>query len=420
MKILGIETSCDETAVCIVEASGGLEKPSFKILGDALFSQVKTHEQYGGVFPALAKREHAKNLVPLLHKALEQAAHKNAPLSPTSPSSSLNIDNSGDALSKIKTLLEREYNLFEDTKKIIESTTKPDIDAIVVTAGPGLEPALWVGINFAQALGIAWNIPVIPANHMEGHIISPLLGKEEAKVVIFPALALLISGGHTELVLMKNWREYNVIGQTRDDAVGEAFDKVARLLSLPYPGGPHVSKLATEARAETTTFSPPFQGEVAEGRGAIKLPRPMLKSPDYDFSFSGIKTAVLYALQNLQATQQSKYLSEETKKEFALEFENAVTEVLITKTKKALEEYGAKTLILGGGVVANTYIREQFKKMVQEYGDVTLLIPEINHATDNAVMIAAAGYLNIISQTKDSHVLSTNFKEIKAQGNLRL
>jgi N6-L-threonylcarbamoyladenine synthase len=283
--------------------------------------------------------------------------------------------------------------------------------------GPGLEPALWVGINFARALGIAWNIPVIPANHMEGHVISPLLSKEGMPKagVVFPALALLISGGHTELVLIKNWLKYEVIGQTRDDAVGEAFDKVARLLSLPYPGGPEISKLAEEARIAHTTPQ-------------IKLPRPMLHTDDFDFSFSGIKTSVLYALRKNYPTPTLDelrsplpksggagvgFIPDEVKKSTALEFENAVTEVLVAKTQKAIEHYGIKTLILGGGVIANTHIRKSFQKLVEEYPETNLLIPDVSHSTDNAVMIAAAGYLNILAGAKHSDVIT-------AQGNLAL
>jgi N6-L-threonylcarbamoyladenine synthase len=236
---------------------------------------------------------------------------------------------------------------------------------------------------------------------MEGHVVSPLI--ESNTKVQFPALALLISGGHTELVHIKDWTEYEVIGRTRDDAIGEAFDKVARLLSLPYPGGPHISKLAAQGREQNVT--PRYQ-----------FPRPMINSKDFDFSFSGIKTAVLYKIQNQQSHPQiSKTfeLSPDIKIEIALEFENAVTEVLITKTKKALEEYGAKTLILGGGVIANTYIREQFKKLIEEYSDVQLLIPEFKHSTDNAVMIAAAAYINDLKG--NIHPI-----ELKAQGNLSL
>ncbi|MDQ3018863.1 MAG: tRNA (adenosine(37)-N6)-threonylcarbamoyltransferase complex transferase subunit TsaD [bacterium] len=386
MKILGIETSCDETAVCVVEAKGDLERPHFRILGDALYSQAKTHAEYGGVFPQLAKREHARNLPPLLRKAVQDAGLFKNLIKPLDTAFAQTLAE----------ILEREVGLFETTREVLESMEKPDIDAIAVTHGPGLEPALWVGINFARALGLAWNIPVIPANHMEGHIVSPLLSpsfsKEGVGGVQFPALALLISGGHTELVLMTSWLDYKVIGKTRDDAVGEAFDKVARLLELGYPGGPMISKLAEEARIAHTTPK-------------VKLPRPMLNTPDYDFSFSGIKTSVLYSLKKIDN------VDEQTKKEYALEFENAVTEVLVKKTQKALDEHSIKTLILGGGVVANTYIRKEFEKLISEYSDVTLLIPDIKDSTDNAVMIAAAGYFNILAGKKGA-------TDIKATGNL--
>ncbi len=382
MKVLGIETSCDETAICVLEAEGDINNPQFKILGNALFSQVKIHEQYGGVFPMVAKREHAKNIMPLTKHALGNAKLLTAG----------KLELSAEKLEKIKAILEREQDLYPVFEEFILNTVKPDIELITVTSGPGLEPALWVGISFARALGLAWDIPVLPTNHMEGHVLSPLLHSQEK--IEFPALALLISGGHTELVLIKNWLEYEVIGRTRDDAVGEAFDKVARLLSLPYPGGPEISRLAADARAEKVTSS-------------IILPRPMLKSPDLDFSFSGIKTAVLYALKKIPD------VSENIKKEIALEFENAVTEVLIAKTKKALELYNAKTLILGGGVIANAYIRQEFKKLSADYGELKLLIPEIAMSTDNAVMIAIAGYLNYVTK----HAIP---ETIKAQGNLSL
>jgi N6-L-threonylcarbamoyladenine synthase len=400
MKILGIETSCDETAVCILEAQGGLNKPNFNVLGNALYSQVKIHAEYGGVFPALAKREHAKNLVPLFKKVLEDASMYHPGHSPAKPDQATPLNlrgGEGELYEKLKLILEREHGLFEQTLELLNTIERPDIDAIAVTSGPGLEPALWVGINFARALGEAWNIPVIPTNHMEGHIVSVLLKNTDVSIE-FPALALLISGGHTELVIMKNWLEYEIIGQTRDDAVGEAFDKVARLLGLPYPGGPQISKLAHDARTAHST--PPFI-----------LPRPMIKSDDYDFSFSGIKTAVLYALKKIQG--KTPELDQEIKKEMSLEFENAVTEVLIAKVKKALEEFEIKTLILGGGVIANTYIREEFKKLVEGFPGIKLLIPEINLSTDNAVMIAMAAYLNISA----GKILQTN---IQAEGNLKL
>lgn len=379
MKILGIETSCDETAVSIIEATGDIMSPSFKILGDALYSQAKTHAKFGGVFPSLAKREHAKNLAPLLEKVLtDSGMNKNG---------KTEFDER-----KLKHILEREPGLFETLSQILNKFERPDIDAIAVTAGPGLEPALWVGINFARALGIAWNIPVLPSNHMEGHIASVLLSSQNK--VNFPALALLISGGHTELVLIKNWLDYEVIGKTKDDAVGEAFDKVARILSLPYPGGPHISKLAEQARSESIIPK-------------IKFPRPMLKTPDFDFSFSGLKTSVLYSAKKLEE------ISDQDKKEFALEFENAVTEVLVEKTRKALEEYSAKTLIIGGGVVANKFIRKSFEELVSKYSDTGLFLPELSHSTDNSLMIAVAGYLNWLSGKRGETIF-------EAKGNLSL
>ncbi len=381
MKILGIETSCDETAVCILDASGSDTQPVFKVLGNALFSQIKTHAQYGGVFPALAKREHALNLTPLLQKALEEAGLYKQ----TTHAKNHELEK------ELQTLLEREPGLFEAFIELFNQIQKPDIEAIAVTAGPGLEPALWVGINFALALGKAWNIPVYPTNHMAGHILSPLLSGESIE---FPALAFLISGGHTELVEMNSWLSYKVIGKTRDDAVGEAFDKVARILDLPYPGGPEISKLAAEARAENI---------VSE----FSLPRPMLKSPDLDFSFSGIKTAVLYTAKKCTP------LSPEQKKSLALEFENAVTEVLITKVSKVLEQQEVKTLILGGGVIANTFIRESFIELNKKFPETKLLIPAKDLATDNAVMIAMAGYINIKNGQQPAQA-------IMAQGNMSL
>ncbi|MEY4602101.1 MAG: hypothetical protein RL292_42, partial [Candidatus Parcubacteria bacterium] len=289
MIILGIETSCDETAVCVVEATGGLESPSFKILGNGLFSQVALHAQYGGVYPNLAKREHGKNLPPLLQKALQEATLWHSNVSdrkailelPVSHPSYLSNESyppySPELWEKIEHIFAKEHGVFEVFKASLEHMTRPQIDLITVTAGPGLEPALWVGISFAQALGELWNIPVLPTNHMEGHIASVLLRTDEINnqngkiknAIHFPALALLISGGHTELVKIENWGNYKKIGQTRDDAVGEAFDKVARMLSLPYPGGPEVSKRAQLAREKNLPK-------------VFTLPRPMIHSHDFD------------------------------------------------------------------------------------------------------------------------------------------
>jgi N6-L-threonylcarbamoyladenine synthase len=381
MKILGIETSCDETALSLIDATGEATNPEFKVLETALFSQIELHKEFGGVYPSLAKREHAKNLIPLLEKLLENHTEKLAEKSELSP----------EQIKTLEEIFSREPELLELFLKYIPSIKKPTIDMIAVTYGPGLEPALWVGINFARALSYIWQIPVMPTNHMEGHIVSVL--KDSQDPIEFPMISLLISGGHTELVLIKNWGEYQIIGQTLDDAVGEAFDKVARLMDLEYPGGPKVSKLAAQAR---TT-------ELQEDE--ISLPRPMLNSGDYNFSFSGIKTAVLYLIQKLQKENR---FDENMKKAVALDFENAVTEVLFKKTKQAVEEFSACRLIIGGGVIANQHIRDTFSQL-----DIEVSVPEFELATDNAVMIAMAGYI------KSFRCNPEIFPEIKAEGNLK-
>lgn len=398
MRILSIETSCDETAVSIVEASGGLEKPVFAILGNSLFSQVELHKEYGGVFPNLAKREHAKNLVPLLIKTLTEASLVE---------SSQQLVAGENTWEEIQKILEKEYGLYELFKDALEKIATPGIDVIAVTSGPGLEPALWVGISFARALSKLWNIPAIGVNHMEGHITSVLLNGSDgdknnelvitnnAKGVQFPALALLISGGHTELVETRAWGQYSIIGQTRDDAVGEAFDKVARLLGLPYPGGPEISRLAQTAR----------ESQIPQ---TVTLPRPMIHSGNLDFSFSGLKTAVLYYIRD------HGELSETDKSDIAREFEDAVVDVLLTKTIEALEQTGAQTLIIAGGVIANKKIREEFALLEKEYPDLHILTPEFKHATDNSIMIASAGYI----QTLLYPDLLTRERQIIAEGNL--
>ncbi|MEI7480169.1 MAG: hypothetical protein WCJ59_00915, partial [bacterium] len=243
MRILGIETSCDETAVSLIEATGELPKPTFKVLGDSLYSQIAIHAQYGGVFPMMAKRHHALNIVQLLVKTLQEAGEYHE--------ATISLDAELEA--KIVKLLEREDDLGKDILNLAKKIQAPKIDAIAVTFGPGLEPALWVGVNFARALSLLWNIPIIPTNHMQGHIYSVLLSTTgEMQPINFPIVSLLISGGHTELVKLIDWTKAEVIGRTRDDAVGEAFDKVARILGLPYPGGPEISKLADQHRAEST------------------------------------------------------------------------------------------------------------------------------------------------------------------------
>src|SRR3989344_5512577 len=400
MIILGIETSCDETAISVVEAKGDLQNLSFKVLGSAIQSQIKMHAEFGGVVPNLAKREHIKNLPIVYKEALEKSG------------------------------------LSEDK-----------LGMIAVTVGPGLEPALWTGIKFAEELGKRCGLPVIPTNHMIGHIASVLINKTEEfsisnfqfsnRKLEFPTVALLISGGHTELVFMKSWVEREKIGETQDDAVGEAFDKVARMLGLPYPGGPGISKLAEEARAKNIYLE-------------TKFPRPMIHSKNFNFSFSGLKTAVLYYLkkkisQKQQSLEQTGYFSTEKSPPshasrapkvalenvassspllhlgeglggevviaVAREFEDAVIETLISKTKAAIEKYSPKTLIIGGGVIANKALRENFLKLSKNYSGMKILIPEKSLTTDNATMIAAAGYIEYLRNNKPN-------RKLKAQGNL--
>jgi N6-L-threonylcarbamoyladenine synthase len=391
MKILGIETSCDETAVCVLEAHGGVSTAQFTVLGNALYSQIAVHKEYGGVFPALAKREHAKNLVPLLGQAL-RAAHILSPIDQENPSktSAEYLQYITNKKTELQTLLEREAGLFDDLWKFINEYERPTVDMITVTMGPGLEPALWVGVNFSKALAIAWNLPVYPINHLEGHVLSPLIEAHQLQKIAFPALSLIISGGHTELVIIKDWLDYEVIGQTKDDAVGEAFDKVARMLDLPYPGGPEISKLAEQ-------FSEKEKKEIKE-KYNVAFPRPMISSDNFDFSFSGLKTSVLYFIKKLKETNAdlAAGLTPEIKAVIAQEFQNAVTDVLVSKTQKAFEQYGVKNLILGGGVTANTHIRQAFEKMILQSPHIHLIIPPITISTDNAVMIAVAGYFNFL------------------------
>ncbi len=359
MRILAIETSCDDTAVSLVEAGGDLSAPQFTVLAHEVSSQTATHAAWGGVVPALAKREHGKNLVPLLTQVLTK----------------VEVSEDKPEINKIELekILEREVELKDNLINFLSKTPVPKIDAIAVTQGPGLEPALWVGLNAARALALAWGKPLIPANHLEGHIISPLT---EPITIKFPALALIVSGGHTELDLVHEWGKYEQIGATRDDAVGEAFDKVARLMGLSYPGGPEISRLASYCQGVALTEK-------------WQLPRPMIDSPDFDFSFSGLKTAVRYAI------EKHGEMSEKDKQTLAHEFQNAVIDVLTVKTKKALEQFNIQTLIIGGGVVANVALRESFTNLAKE-NNLTLLLPNQALSTDNATMIAMAAYIRYL------------------------
>jgi len=389
MIILSIETSCDETAISIVEAEGEFPHATYEILGDALWSQIDIHAEYGGVFPALAKREHARTIVPMMEKALNEAG--------------LEVEGesevSSDIETKIKTLLEREPGLADLLLDFHKKNGPLPIDLIAVTNGPGLEPALWVGVNFAKAIALLSDTSVIGVNHMEGHILASIYDADrdnQLSDISFPTISLLISGGHTELILMKDWGDYTKVGQTRDDAAGEAYDKVARLLGIPYPGGPAVAKLAEEARKRKLP-------QYAE------LPSPMLHSKDLDFSFSGLKTAVRYAVQD-------KVLNDDEKSAIARDFEDAVTAVIVKKSISAIEEYGAKTLIVGGGVSANTHIKRSLETvLINEYPEVTSYFPAPGLSTDNSIMIALAGHAR---STKA--LLPTGTDVIRADGNRSL
>ncbi|WP_079504163.1 tRNA (adenosine(37)-N6)-threonylcarbamoyltransferase complex transferase subunit TsaD [Mesobacillus jeotgali] len=307
--IMGIETSCDETAVAIV-------KNGREILANVVASQIESHKRFGGVVPEIASRHHVEQITLVLEEALAQA----------------NMD--------IK-----------------------ELDAIAVTEGPGLVGALLIGVNAAKALAFANGIPLIGIHHIAGHIYANRLVAE----MNFPLLSLVVSGGHTELVYMKEHGHFEVIGETRDDAAGEAYDKVARTLNLPYPGGPHIDRLAHE------------------GQATIDLPRAWLEEGSYDFSFSGLKSAVINVVHN--AEQRGEVIIPE---ELAASFQESVIDVLVTKTQKAVQEYGVKQVLLAGGVAANKGLREKLSTEFAD-SDVEIVIPPLSLCTDNAAMIAAAG-----------------------------
>ena len=355
MRILGIETSCDETAIAVLEIKGK-SNPRFRILANVIASQAKLHAKYGGVYPSLAKREHQKNLPIVLKQALKEA---------------------------------RAGTVFV-------------IDAIAVTQGPGLDPCLWAGIEFAKNLAKTTGIPLIPVDHMEGHLLVSLCSQGNKisnfqfpiSKHVFPALGLLVSGGHTQLILVKGIGKYQLLGETRDDAAGECFDKTARILGLPYPGGPAVAAQAALAG------KPAF---------LIKLPRPMIHTKDYDFSFSGLKTAVLYDFQSRTAKVQK---SKEYIRAMAKEIQQAIIDVLVSKTVRAAQEYNAKCVILGGGVAANEELRRQLKIKNLKL-KIAVAPPQL--FTDNGVMPALAGFFNF-SKKKQRAALN----RIAAQPNLRL
>jgi len=356
MIILAVETSCDDTGIAILEIREKLSSP-FKILSNVVSSQVKLHKKYGGVYPSLAKREHQKNLPLVLEKALKEAKN-------------------------------------------------PKLDLLAVTIGPGLEPCLWTGINFAIDLAKKMNLPLVPVNHVEAHILvnfinGPWMKTHDRRFLsreIFPAVCLVVSGGHTQLILMKSIGNYKILGETRDDAAGECLDKTARILGLGYPGGPAVAQFASRFKTYRR-------------RASVRLPRPMIYTKDYDFSFSGLKTAVLYEFKKRspKIRGSKKYI-----REMGFGVQQAVIDVLIKKTMKAAKNYKAKSIIIGGGVAANKELRKQFaEKIRKEIPYSKFYIPDSEYCTDNGLMAAIVAYYRRKGKTK-------NWKKIRANANLKI
>ena len=327
MRVLGIETSCDETGLAVYDSELGL-------LAHAVHTQVAMHEAYGGVVPELASRDHIRRLVPLLERVLAQAGCE-----------------------------------------------RREIDAIAYTAGPGLAGALLVGASFAVALGQALDVPALPVHHLEGHLLSPLLGADPPG---FPFIALLVSGGHTQLMRVAAVGDYQLLGESLDDAAGEAFDKTAKLLGLGYPGGPALAALAACGAA-----------------GRFKLPRPMLNSGDLSFSFSGLKTAVLTAVRDRE-------LSAGDKADLAAEFQEAVTEVLASKAMAACRQAGLSTLVVAGGVGANRRLRERLDAATKKAGG-RVCYPELELCTDNGAMIAFCGAQRLLAGSSPSAAVDGAF-----------
>ena len=317
MKTLGIETSCDETAVAVYDSEQG-------IIGESVFSQIDLHAEYGGVVPELASRDHCNKII----------------------------------------------KVFKDATNGIDLNS---IDQIAYTAGPGLLGALLIGESFAKGLSYSLDIPLIPVNHLEGHLVSPSMEFEEIET---PYICLLVSGGHTMIVDVKAFGDYEIIGQSVDDAVGEAFDKVGKLLELPYPGGPHIERIALD-------------GDPA----SYKFPRPMLHSDNLNLSFSGLKTSVLYKVKEFDQMHDS------IKSNIAASFQAAVIEVLVKKITKTIELTGRKEIIIAGGVAANKKLRSSMKEL-EDTLDIKVFYPDLKYCGDNAAMIAYLGSLRASSKNK--------------------
>jgi len=404
MIILGIETSCDETAAAVIKAEGAGMHKNISVLANIVSSQINLHKKYGGVVPEVAAREHVLNILPVVNEALKKAGIKRENLFLTKPHPNPLPCRQASLLIK-----ERGYKKEEAGKKI---------DLIAVTTGPGLITSLLVGTETAKTLSYVWKIPAIGINHIEGHIyanfIAPLTRRDSG--VQFPIIILTVSGGHTMLILMKGHGQYEILGETRDDAAGEAFDKAAKILGIGYPGGPIISKYA--GKFIKSKINPPVGGQKSKKippSPFIKggLPRPMIDSPNYDFSFSGLKTALLYQVQ-----KDKKWRGKIP--EYCHEFQQAVIDVLIKKTIKAAKKLGVKTIMLSGGVAANIELRKQFKIPVKkELADTIFFVPELKYTTDNAAMIAAAGYFRAINNPK---ILKdkNSWQKLKVDCNLEL
>ena len=361
MKVLAVETSCDETAAAVLERT---DDGLIRILSNIVYSQMNLHQVYGGVYPELASREHVAKILPVIEEALRTAAE-----------------------------------LESTTQHLPPKTYLQDkIDLIAVTAGPGLIGSLLVGANAVKTIAYALDKPVLPIHHHEGHIAAAWIQAAETKhpTPKLPALALVVSGGHTQLVLIRSIGQFEIIGKTRDDAAGEAFDKVARLIGLPYPGGPAISKLATTYHPTPITQH-------------LSLPRPMIDSDDLDFSFSGLKTAVA----TLIAKQDQ--VTDEFKTALAYEFQEAVVDVLVHKTERAIAKYQPKSLILAGGVAANARLREALAE-AYHLSPITynLFVPPFEYCTDNAAMIGAAALL------RGSQQQTGSWRDIHANDRLTL
>jgi N6-L-threonylcarbamoyladenine synthase len=343
-RVLGIETSCDETAVSILHIENAKRKTQnekIEVRRNLVSSQVPIHQKYGGVVPEVAARSHVAEIVALLSEALNIDPNL-ATHSPRSP-------------------LRKGGGLWP-------------FDAIAVTTGPGLATALRVGIEAGRVLAMVSGKPIVGINHLEGHLASAWLNAENRKQWAYPLMALVVSGGHTELVLMKDMCKYKIVGQTRDDAAGEAFDKTAKLMGLPYPGGPQIAKLALEG--DSTGFA---------------LPRPMIDDGSFDFSFSGLKTAVRFAWEPW--TKGADALREKAKRDLAASVQQAIIDVLVKKTIAAAKKYKVKGVLVVGGVSANEELRSQLASRIsQDLPDVAFLPSDKAYVTDNAAMIAAAGY----------------------------